>query len=118
MKTEAWMLNPYLVSQQELTPAEIDEIVRLHNVRESVFETMKSLTPSQDRSILAICVSMVESLEFALQEAWRFDLTKSMHTWWFLSPHCSCPKDENWIVFLKGGEDDRHVNEECVLHAK
>ncbi len=118
MIIESWMLNPRIVAKQKLTEAEITEIVDLHNVRESVFDTMKSLTPNVDRGKLSICVAQVEHLEFALQKAWRFVQTKSMHTWWFLSPHCSCPKDENWLVFCNGGEDDRHINEECVLHAK
>lgn len=118
MKTEAWMLNPHLIAQQKLTDAEIEEIVRLHNVRENVFKEMETLTPTKDARMITVCVSMVENLEYALQRAWRFEVTKSMHTWWFLSPHCSCPKDKNWIVFFNGGEEDRHIDEECVLHTK
>jgi len=115
---EKWMLNQRLITEQELTDAEVEEIVALHNVRETVFETMETLTPNADCIKLSICVAQVEHLEYALQEAWRFDQTKSMHTWWFLSPHCTCPKNENWAVFFNGGQSDRHIDEECVLHAK
>lgn len=118
MRTEACHLNPYLIERQGLTDADVAEIVRLHNVRENVFKDLETLTPTEDAGMIRVCVSMVENLEFALQRAWKFEVTKSMHTWWFLSPHCSCPKNENWAVFFNGGEEARHIDEECVLHAK
>jgi hypothetical protein len=125
MKTETWMLNPVLVERQALTDAEITEIVRLHNVRENVFKELESLNPTIDTRMVTVCVSMIENLEFALQRAWRFTEDKAMHTWWFMSPHCTCPKNDNWAIFINGGKplpwmrhEGRLVDEECVLHTK
>ena len=103
-------LNRFLAAKQGLTQDEINFIEELHTERLSIFSAMEKLSKKSDFSHF---VKNLEILEFKLQRAWKFPETRSMHSWWFRVPHCSCPKDENEI---RRGIELRIINKKCPVH--
>ncbi len=109
-------LNPELIARQGLTDLEVGELEILHHEREQLFARMESLDPTKeyDRVILRQSVDELEQLEFSMQRAWRFDETRSMHSWWYRAPHCKCPKLDNADPIMSA--QGRIIAGDCPLH--
>jgi hypothetical protein len=91
------LLNPRLIAQQKLTEQEVDRVEQLHEIREQLFDILENLdiTSKSDRRFLRASVDMLETIEYQMQAAWKFDLNRDMHSWWYRIPHCTCPKMDN-----------------------
>ena len=89
----------------------MDEIVRLHEFRESLFAQMEA---TDDRPTLFDLGQMVEQCEFDLQKAWKFKQDRRYHSWWFRVPKCACPKMDNYERV--GATDQRIINLNCPVH--
>jgi hypothetical protein len=104
-------LNPDLIKWQGLTEEEVQEIVKLHEVRECVFGVMEETNDPADLRILA---GVVEDLEFKLQDAWKFPRNRDWHCWWYRVPKCICPKLDNTE---RQGTKYRIYSGNCPVHS-
>lgn len=101
-------LNPYLIEQQGLDEIDVLTVEALHAERERLFETierdvdMLSIETCVDLGLNVTWVNQLEDIEFALQRAWGFDEKRAKHTWWFMIPHCTCPKSDNLDISTDG----------------
>lgn len=89
------MLNKNLIKSQGLSDDDVLELVRLHEVREKLFDSMDKLDPIKDNDSLRLYAKLLESLEYNMQRVWKFEQNPEFHTWWFKVPHCTCPKMDN-----------------------
>jgi hypothetical protein len=95
MKT---ILNPVLIEKQKLDPADIVKLDRLHEQRSRLFRAASKLNPNNNREIVTLMFLawLLETLEFAMQGAWKFDRDRDLHSWWCLLPGCTCtPEYDN-----------------------
>jgi hypothetical protein len=105
-------LNPELIDKQGLTDKECKHIVKLHISRCKLFDKMKQ---ENNVRVLRRYVKDLTQIEFDLQKAWKFKKDARFHSWWFLSPKCTCPKLDNWDSL---GTGYHVISEECILHGK
>ena len=110
------ILNPTLVKKQELTTEDQMELVRLHELKERMFEQMMLLNPEDlnDNITLRVFADLLESLEYNMQRVWKFDQDSQFHSWWYKVPHCKCPRMDNADpIYLH-----RIVNGNCPIHGR
>lgn len=102
-------LNEALIRKQNLTWAEVEEIKKLHGLKNDIIKLMRNTV--NDEVLLALS-DVITSIEYNLQDNWHFPRNNSFHKFWNL-PHCTCPKIDN---------DDRYpsgfyvYNRQCLLH--
>jgi len=109
-------LNNRLIDRQGLNDTEVDNVKELHLELERFFDEVSNLNPRKISEIDAnSIVDTVERIEFAMQEAWKFEPNSKMHSWWFRTPHCKCPHMDNQDVL---GTDLRYISSSCPLHGK
>ena len=70
-------------------------------------------TPIEDIKDIPEYVSLIESIEYAMQRLWGFDEDSTYHTHWFTDPKCDCPIMDN---SERQGVDMKIVNLSCQLH--
>ena len=104
-------LNPLLVMKQGLTEKEIETLKALHLIRLGLFDTLAN---TECRRLLRAGVILIEQCEFAMQRAWRFEENVNYHSWWYHTPHCSCPKIDNEERYGTGA--GKVINKACILH--
>lgn len=109
---DAGYLNRRLVEKQKLTEKDVEILKDLHVQKNSLFEKMERLS---DPSELKKCVELLESIEFAMQKAWKFTQDAAFHTWWCQAPKCACPKLDNRDRY---GTGERIFSSDCVLHGQ
>lgn len=102
-------LNSRLVSQRGLEQDEVDALKETHVAKEQLFAQMADCTEPQEIRKLA---ADNQDIEFSQQAMWRFDLSPHFHYWW-LVPHCSCPKLDNKD---EHGTSMIYVDSECIVH--
>lgn len=107
------MLNARLIEKQGLRATEIEQLCSLHDIREELFEAMKNLNPETDPRKLQQCALLVQDIEFRLQKAWKFPQDPNFHTWWFVTPHCTCPVLDNMDY---AGSSLYATDHACPLH--
>lgn len=108
-------INPALVKSKNVNDNDVSEIKKLHISRIELFEMM-SLTSPEDpdsKPFFEECVAMLKDIEFLLQKHWGFDEDEDFHVWWFIAPHCTCPKIDN---AERIGTKYRIINQSCPLH--
>lgn len=117
MSTIHSFLNPHLIVKQGLNEDEVRLLEELHEKRLNLFKLMASCDPKMkgDRVMLAEYAQQVEQLEFRMQEAWKFDKDRNMHSWWFRVPHCRCPKLDNEEHI---GTPYRIFTQDCPVHGE
>lgn len=103
-------LNPDLIKKQKLTPSDIERVVDWHLRLQEVMELMAG---TRDSEYLHILAQTVESIEYALQEAWRFPRNRNKHSWWLRVPNCRCPQMDNRE---RWGTKYRIINGSCPVH--
>jgi len=110
------MLNENLIKLQKLSVSDVQELERLHDQRERMFDTMKKLDPtdSEQKATLILLSELLESLEYNMQRKWKFEQDSKFHSWWYQVPHCSCPKLDNADPIYPG----RIINQSCPIHGR
>jgi hypothetical protein len=85
-------LNPILIEQQQLVPAEIAILTGLHERKDTLFMFAKMMDPNNRVGLytLKYMAEVLQQLEFTMQKAWHFDMDRDKHSWWCLIPHCEC----------------------------
>jgi hypothetical protein len=84
---DADFINYNLVAKQNVSPAGVRKIRALHQRLRLVMNMMEKEDNIADLRLLA---KEVEEIEFGLQAAWKFPLSRESHTWWNRVPKCSC----------------------------
>lgn len=107
-KDDFTTLSPRLFVKQNAWD-NLQRIKDLHRRRMVVFHYIHD----KPYSTLKRYVKLIEDIEYALQDAWGFERNKSMHTWWYRVPKCSCPKTDNRNLT---GTSQRLVNTDCIVH--
>ena len=109
------MFNKTLIEKQGLFENDIQELTKLHTLKDELFETMEGLDPNKEKDLkqLRMFVKLLQSLEFDMQRVWKFDPNANMHSWWFKAPHCKCPFMDNQDML--GTKYRVHVKD-CPLH--
>ena len=103
-------LNERMLSANECSEQDIDDILEWSNELERVFEHMRTLDPELDD--LYGFAMIVERIELELQKAWNFPQDRNCHTWWYRTPHCKCPEMDNQDLF---GTDYRNYRIGCPV---
>jgi len=96
---------------KNLKDAKTERVKWLHCIKNELFNLMKSEKP--DSPALQWCVEMLQDLEFDAQEAMGFKKDSDLHSWWHMSPHCTCCSEINEKHFGKFG---KIINKGCPLH--
>lgn len=112
-------LNKGLIERQGLDEHEVEELERLHEAREVLFEVMmEPLDPTDegDKLLLKTYAVLLESMEYNMQRVWKFNQDPSYHTWWYRVPHCKCPTMDNADPLM--GYGGRIINSNCPIHGK
>jgi hypothetical protein len=101
-------LNPQLVENQNLTQADVDGILDLHDERIELFEKFEfaSILP---KSFVQEMVLELEDLEYIMQASWGFKQNRNMHTWWNRVPGCTCSKSQDF-------QPERKIDKNCPIH--
>lgn len=89
------------------TPELITELVASYENLFNIFMKIKNSTPIYDY------VLEVREAEFRLQRAWNFSESENYHSYWYQTPHCTCPKMDNDEYI---GTSYRITDDECPLH--
>jgi hypothetical protein len=102
-------INPALAKQQNLSEAEIAtfELVSRHL---DVFLRRPEMYASPEEA-----VAIVQGFEYVLQSLLKFPMSKDYHKYWKEIKGCTCPKDDNQMMF---GTGMRYINSECYWHGK
>jgi hypothetical protein len=103
------ILNSRLVANQGLLKEEIDEILKLHRVRNCCLTLMEI---SDNKEDLRYLCGVVTQIDFQLQRIWKFKVDSNYHRFWEL-PKCECPKLDNMDVY---GSGHRYIYPGCPLH--
>lgn len=107
------MLNNRLLIQQRVDVHGQNALNLLHAMMYRVFSNIQTLDADAIREKSQEINSVIEDIEFKMQEFWNFNKTASMHTWWFKNPICKCPKMDNTDAL---GTNVRYHNASCPLH--
>lgn len=102
-------INPALAKQQNLSEAEIAAF-ELVSCRLETFLLRPAMYANPEEA-----VAIVEGFEYVLQSLLGFPLSKDYHKYWKEIKGCTCPKDDNQIMF---GTGMRYINSECCWHGK
>lgn len=104
-------LNPGFIKKQNRTEKDIDIIAEHHAHLHLLFAEIEALDPKTTN--LSGYADLVEQMEFALQEAWGFDINRDYHSWWYKVPHCKCPRMDNEDNY---GTQYRIIRGDCPVH--
>lgn len=85
-------LNWNLVTSQKLTKEQIDT---LHELYCQLTIILKIMNSPMYRDISPLMCSVLEDLEFKLQDNWNFPRDAMKHSYWNRSVECSCPYLDN-----------------------
>jgi len=107
-----YWLNPFFVLTQNLEKDNLDKITKLHNELHDLFKEIEECTEPKEYPNY---IQKVETIEYALQEAWKFDRDATKHSWWYKIPHCQCPDLDNRE---RWGVAQRVINKECPVHGE
>lgn len=110
--TERDHLNPFLIERQGRTEEDLDKIVELHRELHEVFDEMEAESPENTKRLSQLA-TIVQQLEFDLQEAWGFEKDANRHSWWFQVPHCACPLLDNLDSL---GTELKYWVADCPVH--
>lgn len=106
-------LNDELIRQQKLNEEDVGNIVELHYKRTKLFNKARTLNPINDNFKLRFLGEYLKYLEYCLQQKWKFPLDEDYHSYWYVIPHCTCPKIDNKDVW---GTGIKYINSECPIH--
>lgn len=104
------MLNKRLILSKNVSKQNLEKIKSLHVKKLEIIEKMEN---TDDITELRDLASKVETIEFALQEAWGFSKNKDFHRSFEL-PKCICPKMDNSDYI---GKKYRIVTKGCPIHS-
>ena len=102
-------INSRLVANQGLDSNTVNEINKLHRVRNCYLTLMEEVN---DKENLRHFSKIVTQIDFQLQRLWKFKEDSVYHRFWEL-PKCDCPKMDNMDVY---GTGHRYINPNCTLH--
>lgn len=102
-------INSRLVANQGLDLDTVNNINKLHRVRNCYLTLMEEVN---DKQILRHFSDVITQIDFQLQSLWKFKEDSSYHRFWEL-PKCDCPKMDNQDV---QGTGHRYINPNCTLH--
>jgi hypothetical protein len=106
-------LNPQLVYKQKISVEDVAKLKELHHERLDIFDCM--LMSGGKPEVLKVWAKRIEELEYSMQAAWKFNIDKSFHSWWYQVPYCKCPKLDNDNVL---GTGMVYINTDCPIHGK
>lgn len=104
-----YYLNESLAKRQGITDKELENLIRLHEMKLFLFSRMKVVA---DKEYLRDAATIFKGIEFAMQRNWRFPEDEAFHEWYTV-PQCSCPKMDN---FERRGTGRKIVNLACIIH--
>lgn len=102
-------INSRLVANQGLDSNTVNEVNKLHRVRNCYLTLMEEVN---DKENLRHFSNIVTQIDFQLQRLWKFKEDSVYHRFWEL-PKCDCPKMDNMDVY---GTGHRYINPNCTLH--
>lgn len=109
------ILNRNMLTEQGIDEEGEKAILALHEERMLIFEMMSAIDPDTEMGRLRLreWASVVEDLEYRLQDAWGFPRNRDYHSWWYRVPHCNCPQLDNYDYY---GTPFRIFVETCPVH--
>ena len=109
-------LNGDLASRQGLTEKDVDDLFELHQDKSSLLTAAAVLRPhvKSDLRLLKRFVTIMETIEDGMQEAWKFEKDANYHTHWLSFPQCKCPKMDNKDAMYYGR--GKIISSKCPLH--
>jgi len=113
---DKYTFNVSLAHKRGLTKIEMDELQKLYNKVEEIFEVQRAYIDEDikpEPSLLQSWDEMLHDIEFKMQELWKFEKDESYHHYWFEQPFCSCPKMDN---HERIGTGDFIINCNCPVH--
>jgi len=105
------MINKKMLKEQK---AELNEKAIISKTKE-IYDLFKKVKKLPEKSKRKDIVEQLKQFEFQLQELWNFERDIKKHRYWYLIPHCRCPKMDNDDCF---GINRRIINLECPWHGK
>lgn len=105
------LLNEDMIFAQNVTKTGIEKLKKLHIQRHILF--LLAAKSQDDSTLLHNLASELETIEFDMQKAWKFEPNRNFHSWWNQIPGCSCPKIDNLDTY---GTDLRYMNGNCPVH--
>lgn len=103
-------LNRNIIVEKNLNVLTIIKILNLHELKNKFCLKMKK---TDNPKLLYIFGQLIKTIEFKLQELWRFPQDESYHEFYNL-PKCKCPKLDNYD--LKGVKNAHIISENCPVH--
>lgn len=102
------MFNEELADERGLTGEEKNALVALYQSMETVLNKPYEVCSSpKDVS------RYIQSLEYEMQELWKFDTDSDFHSYWFLVKGCQCPKLDNKDLI---GSRMSYIDASCPYH--
>jgi len=106
---QSYRLNPNLVEQKKLSPAQVAELVEEHRYKLLVFELAKN---TENPSLIVELSDELTQIEYRMQRLWGFPIDSNYHEW-YLFPKCKCPKMDNAD---NRGSSRRIISADCLVH--
>ena len=103
-------LNKQLLKRQNIT-----DTTELEALYKELNELFKKAEQTMCSCTLKKLAKELTDLEFKLQKAWNFSQDQKFHSYWFLIPHCTCPKLDNQERI---GLNQRIISEDCIVHGR
>lgn len=106
-------INWELAFAREIEMSDRNDLIKLHfemdMLKCSIYHSSTEDVSIMRKRIIERC----ETLEFKMQECWKFDLSVDHHTHWFNLPKCKCPRLDNYDLL---GCSKRVYNYSCPIH--
>jgi len=102
-------INMKLAEELKLSIETIRLIEHYHRIREDFITQMGR---GGTKEVLRFYDSILEEIEFNLQELWGFEKNKNYHRFWE-RPYCTCPKMDNDDAYPYGLYV---ISSSCILH--
>lgn len=100
------MLNKELLTSQGVSKAQEEFLLKLYDQLNDVLSCPDKYEQP---------VSLVESLEYKLQDSWKFVQDRNRHKYWYRIAGCCCPYMDNKD---RWGTPYRIYNSECKWHGE
>ena len=98
------MINLELAEKQGLTEEDISAIKAAYQILFGVLEHPEKYDNP---------VSLIEEIEYTLQDMWKFEKDRTKHSYWYKIKGCTCPVLDNKD---RWGVDQRVISVDCKWH--
>jgi len=109
-KDRELQINEELIKQKGLSNGTVKAIRELHFLRAA---TMDLMTQVENDTLLPGLASVIEDLNYQLQDLWGFPRDSNFHEWYGL-PKCTCPIMDNQDA---RGTSNRCYSGDCPVHS-